>query len=174
MIWTNFFPGTEALNARLVQAIERHLPGADTPGGSVTGSVWNRRAYNLFDWDDEAACAELLGKILSVLQKLGHETERVTGWANVSRKGDGNRPHDHGTTGLSGIYYVQTGGEPAGRTRFFAAKDGPEILRLHPVPGPLVVFPSATVHDVEPHAGAGARITIAFNVWGPGEGTRNG
>lgn len=108
-------------------------------------------------------------------------------WANVSRRGARNASHVHSherDTIWSGIYYVDAGehlsaAAASGLTKFEDRSGVPqEILRdpnpfqreisVEPRPGLMVLFSSMLWHRVEPFAGDGSRITIAFNLSHPG------
>jgi hypothetical protein len=80
-------------------------------------------------------------------------------WAVVNRDGAYHRRHFHHASTWSGIYYLDPGGDCA-CTVFETAADP---IRIAPVPGLMVVFPSTTWHSVEAHRGNGTRITIAFD-----------
>lgn len=101
-------------------------------------------------------------------------------WANVNPPGASNRPHTHGGTYWSGVYYVRVdpgaGGElelhdprlpvidmhaPALR---FRDAGGEQIVRLMPEAGMIVLFPAWLSHSVAPWRGEGHRISIAVNL----------
>jgi uncharacterized protein (TIGR02466 family) len=126
--------------------------------------------------------------------KLEAEVERQA-WANVSRRGNYNKIHDHPGWHLSAVYYVEAGrndpGAPpnSGWIEFLdprgalGAGDPPgidpdkpvrlptqggalfgNVFALPPKTGGLLVFPSWLRHWVHPYAGAGERISLAFNL----------
>jgi len=102
-------------------------------------------------------------------------------WANVNQRGHSNRAHDHFRTDViaSAFYYVQCGGAQAGgQTIFINQQSVPNYVAceiawrdqeysMSPQDGMLVVFPSWLGHRVEPYAGDGDRITLAFNASHP-------
>lgn len=102
----------------------------------------------------------------------------ISAWANINRNGDFNAVHVHPGSTWSGTYYVDAGdpvdaknGTPLqlfdpcqGRTTTFLAPLLPGSVFVHPKPGLMVLFPSYVPHMVFPHAGAGPRISIAFNL----------
>lgn len=106
---------------------------------------------------------------------------KVTAWANVNRDGHYNRVHIHPGHHWSGVYYV-TAGEPYpgfpdnGVIEFLDPRAGATAapipgfpfgrkVRYEPKPGMMILFPSWLQHAVHPFRGAGARISIAFNVF---------
>lgn len=101
----------------------------------------------------------------------------VSAWANVNRGGDFNKVHVHPGSTWSGTYYVDTGDPPDGGggtpLHLFDPSLGrsmtlatlvPSSVYINPKPGLMVLFPSYLPHMVFPHDGAGARISIAFNL----------
>ncbi len=104
---------------------------------------------------------------------------QLTAWANVNRSGDANSTHEHGNHSWSGVYYVATGAAGSRATtgflEFLDPRHGAGRLNVgltalgasslvEPEPGLMVVFPSWLLHAVRPHAEAGLRISVAFNV----------
>jgi Flp pilus assembly protein TadD len=93
-------------------------------------------------------------------------------WANIMEQADFELPHIHDASWLSAVYYPEMP-EPdddAGAIEFgghdFANPDlvqGP-TRRVLPVPGMMVLFPAYFYHRTIPFAGAGRRISIAFDV----------
>jgi hypothetical protein len=83
----------------------------------------------------------------------------VRGWATVNRDGDYHKRYVRGSSVWSGIYYLDPGSDCA-CTVFQTLK---EPIRITPVAGLMVVFPSTAWHNVEAHLGTGTRITIAFD-----------
>jgi len=112
---------------------------------------------------------------------------RIAAWANVNRRGHGNKPHGHPSAFWSGIYWVDDGGvqeDPAvGGLLEIADPRGllPSMYAPHlrcavrdclgdgrgevvtPRAGTLILFPSWLIHSVSPYTGDRTRISIAFN-----------
>jgi uncharacterized protein (TIGR02466 family) len=92
-------------------------------------------------------------------------------WANVLRKGDYNKIHNHPGALWSGCYYVSVGQpepEPAfnGWIEFQDPRPGNihgGKERIEPAEGMLLLFPGWLNHYVNPFSGSGERISIAFN-----------
>jgi hypothetical protein len=87
-------------------------------------------------------------------------------WLNAMPPGSSTSRHNHAENDelVSGVYYV-TAPEHSGDIVF---ADGPFEIRVTPEPGLLLLFPPALLHWVEPHRGAGLRLSVAFN-FGPEE-----
>lgn len=101
-------------------------------------------------------------------------------WANVSRRGAYNKIHSHPGHGWSGTYYVDLGhndpgASDSGLIEFIDPRVGADMVeipgapfgrkyRITPEPGMLLLFPAWLQHYVNPFAGDGERISIAFNV----------
>lgn len=105
---------------------------------------------------------------------------RISAWANISQTGDFHSLHSHPNHTLSGVYYIDTGepeqGHPVnGELQFVDPRLGVEMdkvpgahfgkrITVVPEVGLLLLFPSWLQHYVNPFYGAGARISVAFNV----------
>ncbi|MGF1633630.1 MAG: TIGR02466 family protein [Phycisphaerae bacterium] len=100
-------------------------------------------------------------------------------WANVNEKGDWNESHIHPNCPWSGVYYPATDTRPeaGGAIRFTEPRIQALMLahplnpfhatnnvRIRPVPGMMVVFPSFLYHAVDPYLGEEPRISIAINL----------
>jgi uncharacterized protein (TIGR02466 family) len=104
-------------------------------------------------------------------------------WANVLPAGAVNQHHAHPGALWSAVYYVDDGGDPENgplilldprfpMNRMYAsdlvfAEDGvaeETTVKVQPVPGRMVIFPSWLMHGVKPHQGGRDRISIAINV----------
>jgi uncharacterized protein (TIGR02466 family) len=99
-------------------------------------------------------------------------------WGTVLEAGGYQTAHMHPLGWLSGVYYVEIpDGLPAEMTatgagalefgappaRVSAAASHP-LRRVEPRAGRLVLFPSYLYHRTLPFAGAGRRISLAFDV----------
>ncbi|MDB5699146.1 MAG: hypothetical protein JWN69_1950 [Alphaproteobacteria bacterium] len=105
---------------------------------------------------------------------------RVEGWANVSQNGAANSMHVHGGCYWSAVYYVRIDEGKGGQLVFydprmptlamhaphlrFRNSNGEREVRVGPVPGLLIIFPSWLSHAVDPWYGEGFRISIAINL----------
>jgi len=100
--------------------------------------------------------------------------QQLISWANIVVERDYELPHIHDGSWLSGVYYPEMppdAGDPdAGAIEFGGHDFGPALAvtgptrRLRPKPGTLVLFPAYVYHRTLPFAGAGRRISIAFDV----------
>lgn len=188
--------GTEAINTRLatvVLAREASMPSRDhaNQGG------WHS-ASDLLEWpgDDIAAVrgwfSEAVGRMVQATAQLpevqaraqsnSRGSFRAMAWANVSRRGNYHRVHNHPSSAWSGCYYVATASEPgslAGSLELYDPRPFTEMVEVpgtpygqrvivRPVPGLLIMFPSWLYHFVHPSTADTPRISIAFNAqWQP-------
>ena len=76
-------------------------------------------------------------------------------WTNFAYKGDDNPTHNHAGF-LSGVIYYKNHGHPTIFDEHGVAYEG--------LDGTMVMFPSSTLHHVEPQTVNKERITLAFNV----------
>lgn len=83
-------------------------------------------------------------------------------WLNAMPPGSSTSRHDHAEHDelLSGVYYV-TAPPDSGDICF---SNEPFRIRVTPAPGMLLLFPPTLLHWVEPHRGAGLRLSVAFNL----------
>jgi uncharacterized protein (TIGR02466 family) len=104
---------------------------------------------------------------------------KIKAWANISRRGNYHRLHNHPRACWSGVYYVAVGTSPPDHplsglleimdprpfTEMVSTPGDPfgQKLAIAPEAGTIVVFPSWIYHFVNPYDGDGERISIAFN-----------
>lgn len=104
----------------------------------------------------------------------------IKAWANISRRGNYHRIHNHPRACWSGVYYVAVGSgapdhplsglleimDPRPFTEMVNTPGEPfgQKLAIAPEAGTIVIFPSWIYHFVNPYQGEGERISIAFNV----------
>jgi Flp pilus assembly protein TadD len=97
-------------------------------------------------------------------------------WCVLLQRGGHQIPHIHAEAWLSGVYYpqipeaVRGGDGPAGWLEFgdadrpFPRHQEPRVVRVRPVEGLLVLFPSYFYHRTIPFDADGTRISVAFDV----------
>lgn len=183
------WPESEALNAELGRAVlarEAEAAGKGVVRSNIGG--WHS-GHDLLDWGG-GAIDTLHKRMLRMAADLTAATLRgpkelrmnflVEAWANVSRRGQYHRVHDHATSHWSGVYYVSTGQpdpdvphngqlefiDPRGSVGMLPPPQGSFESRnaVDAEPGLMVMFPSWLRHQVHPFSGEGERISIAFNV----------
>ena len=76
-------------------------------------------------------------------------------WTNFAYKGDDNPTHNHAWF-LSGVIYYKNHSHPTIFDEYNVAYEGED--------GTMVLFPSPTLHHVEPQTVNKERITLAFNI----------
>jgi len=173
------------LNALLRERILAHQ--SKNPGiGKSNQGGWHSEVGEL------QFCGDAGELLVSHMRALGDEATRrvfaeqgepvstvqwkVYAWANVNRAGDFNKVHVHSASTWSGTYYVDAG-DPVNAAAPLHLFDPcqarsvsflPHVVRdsvyIHPKAGLMVLFPSYVPHMVFPHAGKGARISVAFNL----------
>jgi uncharacterized protein (TIGR02466 family) len=189
-------PDTAPVNEALTQSIlerEKKTPSQDhaNQGG------WHSQA-DLMDWP-EPEIATLRSWISEGLNRMVHATFqlpevqarsaqpkggfRVSAWANIARRGNYHRMHNHPNSAWSGCYYARSGsslpGTLAGALEFYDPRPFTEMVSVpgnpygqriivRPTPGLMVFFPSWLYHFVHPTDSDEPRISIAFNAtWFP-------
>jgi len=187
-LFTHAWDGDHELNAVLRERILDHMARQRGVAKSNRGG-WHSEIGELEFCDAPGR------RLVARMRALGDEATRrvlaadqqresamrwsVTAWANVNRQGDFNAVHVHPGSTWSGTYYVDAG-EPVdadngtslqlfdpcqGRSTLYPPL-GPASVYIRPKPGLMVLFPSYVPHMVFPHDGAGARISVAFNLSG--------
>ena len=102
---------------------------------------------------------------------------RITAWGVILDEGAYQVPHIHPSAWLSGVYYVALpsalGADDDGTAGWiefgrpywdFQIRAEPETRLIEPEEGLMLLFPSYAFHGTLPFAGAGERISIAFDV----------
>lgn len=101
----------------------------------------------------------------------------LSSWAAVNRKGHYNTTHVHPMATWSGVYYVDTGDEPAdgigaaiefshpisGAVMAFFPGVLPSARLVRPEAGMMILFPSYLQHSVRMYDGERPRICVPFN-----------
>lgn len=156
----------------------------DRPGKPTRGGL---QSHELLDRCGDSFSQLLLGHIkpfvTSYRQQLQQQlplswlpfsqVERYSGWGVVLRSGGRQIRHTHPEAVLSGVLYLQV---PASIEQsqsnegslWFSPNplvaDGQSGLKVRPVPGLLVLFPSFLAHETIPFDSGEDRVCIAFNV----------
>ncbi|HEY2786567.1 MAG TPA: TIGR02466 family protein [Fimbriiglobus sp.] len=189
-------PDAEAVNHTLRNLILSHETiHASNDYANVGG--WHSNG-DLLEWPDPAV-ATLKAWILEAVAHVTAVTTggkgpagmiRLTAWANVSRKGNYHRVHNHPSSNWSGVYYVDAGGDASAHplSGVLELCDPRPFTEMIPTPGnpfgqraifraeagSMILFPGWLYHFVNPFYGEGQRISVAFNVrWVP-PGERGG
>ncbi|WP_058557817.1 putative 2OG-Fe(II) oxygenase [Thiohalocapsa sp. ML1] len=160
-ISAHWYPAADTLNGPLAAAFAR-LSEQDFRQRShcVDG-----RFENLYlDAGRLPGLTELLrfaGDTAAARLGLGAAKLRCGFWLNAMPPGSRTSRHSHEENDelLSGVYYVTA---PAASGDLCFA-DGPFEVRVTPEPGLMLLFPPSLKHWVEPHRGAGLRLSVAFN-----------
>ena len=135
--------------------------------------------------DFGALVAEAVDRYRDALpQDSGHpfladipKSVRITAWGVILDEGAYQVPHIHPSAWLSGVYYVALppalGADDDGTAGWiefgrpywdFQIRAEPETRLIEPEEGLMLLFPSYMFHRTLPFAGAGERISIAFDV----------
>lgn len=110
----------------------------------------------------------------------------IASWSNINRFGDYHGPHTHPWSYLSGTYYVQVPDDnadhefqselppacisfrdPRSATGAYNYPPGSRFspnFTIRPVPGALLMWPSAVYHFVHPNLSTQKRYSISFNI----------
>lgn len=179
-------PSAESVNQQLRTAILRQEATRGSDDHANVGG-WHSPA-DLLDWPDpgistlKAWIVEAVSHVVSVTTegKPVGGMYSITAWANVSRRGNYHRMHNHPSSAWSGVYYVDSGGDAPGvplsgvlelcdprpYTEMVPTPGSPFGQRaiFRSEPGTFVIFPGWLYHFVNPFQGDGARISVAFNV----------
>lgn len=124
--------------------------GDDLYLGTADDSLTGR--WLVHNYLQNKTCANiLLPKLSQVLPNFFY----ITMWANIFRKGEYIKPHDHGNATISGNLFID--GSEDSETCY--EEHGAIKNKI----GTLVVFPSETTHWVEKNKTNTPRISMAFD-----------
>jgi hypothetical protein len=133
-------------------------------------ATWGLPAADLLDARARAMFMHALGKDTAVVDHS---------WANIYSRGDYCMPHSHVRGTASVVYMLEAGDEDpddphAGRLcivdpRIPACCGEQRACMTTPflpsmTPGTMLIFPSQTVHCVNPYTGSRPRITLSWNI----------
>ena len=124
---------------------------------------------------------EFLNAIFSqYMEMLNHSQDTIGGWAITESwlthtvHNEYARMHQHGTTDVSGVYYIQSKPETDGNIYFYtpeAMRIAKNLYRMLPaqfdVPAEenkLILFPGWLPHGTRLHKGDTPRISVSFNI----------
>ncbi len=181
------YPGAAALNRRLEEIVLERERTAPAHNRSNVGGWQSER--DLLEWP-HPELATLRDWVVEALKEmtgfaLGGQPLKIGGslqvmaWANVLRRGNYNRFHNHPGFSWSAGYYVNLGGapvseadgliefiDPRGAVNMVATPGRPfdQKVRVRPRAGEMILFPSWLQHYVNAYEGADVRISIAFNI----------
>lgn len=185
-LWTFSYSRAEAVNPILSKVILEVAQTYPSQGRSNVGG-WRSR-NDLFHWAVPEV-KEIGTWVMDCVARVVKESAQpdryrgtltAVGWASVCRTGNYNAPHIHPESAWSGVYYVDTG-DPDSSIPFNgylelldprSAAGGVNTpgdpfghpVRISPLAGLLILFPSWLTHWVHPHSGGRERIAISFNV----------
>lgn len=187
--------GSNELNPRLSETI---LSQESVERGVSVSNLGGWHSKDFLPWSGPEGAriieaARTMAARSTLLETDGDLTQadvswRVSAWANVSRRGDSNKPHAHPGAFWSGVYWVADGGvaedESLGGLLELADPRGvlPSMYAPHlrhaikdcladgrgqlvtPRAGSIILFPAWLIHSVTPYSGTGSRISVAFNL----------
>lgn len=123
---------------------------------------------------------EVVHRILAEIAKAegipaGHEPVVHSAWSNVQGRGEFVRTHMHPWSAFSGVFYASVDDEagdlyfedprPAHKSLLFPSigRENRALVRFHPRPGLMVVFPSWLEHYTDPSRSDALRVCLSFN-----------
>ena len=124
--------------------------GPDTYDGTCHNSLTGR--WYLYNWLTSKTCGSIL--IPKLTKELPNLYIRL--WANIFRRGEGIKLHNHGTVKLSGNLYI--GGPEDSATHYAGRKP------VHNKIGTLTIFDAQLDHWVEINKTGIPRVSMAFDV----------
>ena len=177
----------DAVNKRLVAEIKKIQK--NTPNGRPEG--WTAPVYTTLNTSDqlhtlpgfEFFFSIMQGEIIKFAHALGMDYDNYPlrmkdCWFNVYRSNDGQEPHNHNNSFISGSYYVRIP-EGSSGIRFHSPvydnmfvppqrernQLNSTLVEVAVEEGNLVLFPSWLKHSVQPSRFKNERISISFNVF---------
>jgi hypothetical protein len=141
---------------------------------------YNDPKYKDEDADIVISLCDLIGKICALYYREVQERsdnvrfwpQRI--WAVCQREGDYGTLHNHILYGeghhaqISGMFYLESpdGISPSTFPNGCIHLIGSEVVYFPPIPGSILLWPSALMHGIHPFRGEGDRLGIAFDVSG--------
>ena len=114
---------------------------------------------------------EISNILLDELQKVADiyevSLEIVTSWFEKAAKGRCHSAHNHGSSGLSAVCFIEFDKNYHSPTVFVnpdTASDQLNFVPPHIDEGSLIVFPSNIIHFTEPNSSDKERIILSFNL----------
>ncbi len=185
------YPKAESINAGLLRVVLEREAACPTVNYANVGG-WHSAA-DLLEWPSaeidklRSWITEALNRMVQATAQLpevqGRPAPRgsfgISAWANISRRNNYHRMHNHPNSAWSGVYYVT--GIPSSSTNALAGvlelydprpftemTDVPgspygQRINIRPMPGMMVLFPSWLYHFVHPSESDSERVSIAFN-----------
>ena len=156
-------------------------------GGGWQSRNWRFRSENQGPQGPSLLSEFLIEQIVNYFQKnrilkVGVEVRFANWWININTKGSFNVKHIHGSSHISGVFYLQAS-QGSGKIVF----DSPHIfsrsrenasystaivdslnyypaMEFDPVEGMMMMFPSDLLHGVEENKSNKDRISLSFNI----------
>lgn len=180
-------PNARELNQDVMSHIKKIR--AVTPNGRP--EAWTAPVYTSLNTSDQihlmpefsALMSGINNEIINYSSTLGMDHENYPlrmkdCWFNIYKSRDGQEPHNHNNSFISGSYYVRA---PQGSSgiRFHSPlydnmfvpplreknQFNSTLVEVAVEEGMLVLFPSWLKHSVQPNTGKGERVSISFNVF---------
>ncbi len=159
----------------IILAKERELQRLHEPagaGGTGLGpdSMTARFVhYNLFAWSDDVVQETLRAirrRYVTFLDNLRvpRRSVKIKAWANVMRRGEQIAKHRHSFSPWSYLGGHLTVACEATSTSYVNPYNDEDVYAAANEPGKLTLFSHHVAHWTDTHAGAGERITIAFDL----------
>lgn len=95
--------------------------------------------------------------------KLWHEICLDGFWININKKTNFNKPHNHQSAMIAGVYYVNAPQDSGNLVLYNCLHGYVDQYLIKPENGLLVLFPAHFQHYVEPSNTNQERVSIAFN-----------
>ena len=129
-------------------------------------------------------CGNIINMISEAVKQyliqINHTHDTVAGfditgaWLTHTVTNESARQHNHGSSDLSGVYYIQSNSDTDGNLYFLSSDSIRTAHKLYqflgnqhdipPVENTLTLFPGWMTHATRPHKGDNPRISLSFNV----------
>jgi uncharacterized protein (TIGR02466 family) len=180
-------PNAAEINPILEEIILAREPQNEGASKSNIGGWHSDIDFHMWPEVQRTDIVETMQSAVSHMVALGSQAARFNlncefvSWANINRWGSHNSVHNHCNSHWSGVYYVTVPKfddddiDRAGDIMFYDPRgavnmmvhpgrcnDG-EAIRVSPIAGHMLLFPSWLYHSVNPFKSDVVRISIAFN-----------
>ena len=170
-------PGFDKVKKELLQAFEDDDNSSHrmTPNGSVVADLKTDFFHNdknrIFPAYYPTVYKALYPYLKTISDQVGFQVEITTMWYQQSMRGQYHQTHNHGSVGMSCVWYLEFDPTVHTATTFYCPFADPltgDLMQNTPKvrEGDFVVFPAFLLHEATPNDSDKRRTIVSFNLAG--------